>query len=289
MSTARGVRQRMRVGVSLTTIDVPAGWWLTGARLVEEAGYDALWCWDHFLSRGRRDDPVLECWTTLAAAAARTTRVRVGSLVSNVNNRHPAVLARMVATLADLSGGRVQVGLGIGGYGAEDEAYGIDFPPPPVRVERLEESVAVLRALWTGGPVSFEGRHFRLEGARAFPVPVPPPRIVVGGETPAGARLAARVGDAWATTPEGITRDIAAFREALEEAGRGDAGVEVLLTVDLDRKRPAQEQPIVADLPGELGRWREAGADEVVIGYVRPESLVHVLAAGERASVQATT
>jgi coenzyme F420-dependent glucose-6-phosphate dehydrogenase len=87
------------------------------------------------------------------------------------------------------------VGLGIGGFAAEEAALGIPFPEVRERVARLEEQVAVLRALWTGGPVSFEGRWHRLAEAWAHPAPVPPPRIIVGGETPAGARLAARVGD----------------------------------------------------------------------------------------------
>ncbi|MEO7118685.1 MAG: LLM class flavin-dependent oxidoreductase, partial [Candidatus Limnocylindrales bacterium] len=183
------------IGVNLSSIGVSSSWWRETAQLLESAGFGTIWCWDHFISRGHLDDPVLECWMTLAAAAAATERVHVGSFVSNVMNRHPALLARMAATLQEQSGGRVEMGIGIGGHPVEHEAYGIDFPEPKERVERLEESVEILRLLWTGGPVDFEGRYYSLKGAHAFPVPQPAPRILIGGEKPGGARLAARIGD----------------------------------------------------------------------------------------------
>ncbi|HTS14059.1 MAG TPA: LLM class flavin-dependent oxidoreductase, partial [Candidatus Sulfotelmatobacter sp.] len=192
----------MRLGVNLTTIGVSAAWWLEAARRLEAAGADAVWSWDHFLSRGDPDDPVLECWTMLAAAAAVTSRIHVGSLVTNVMNRHPSVLARMAASVQDVADGRLELGLGIGGFPREHHALGIPFPPPAERVEHLEEAIQLLRLLWSGGPVSFEGRHYRLSGARAHPVPRPAPRLIVGGETTAGARLAARLGDAWTTDGE---------------------------------------------------------------------------------------
>ena len=156
--------------------------------------FRTAWAWDHFVSRGELDDPVLECWTTLAATAARTRQLRVGSFVSNVMNRHPAVLARMAATLSDLSGGRLELGIGIGGHPAEHQAYGIPFPDPAERAAHLEEAVQVLRLLFGGGPVDFDGRFYQLSAAHAFPAPQPPPRITIGGEKPAGARLAARIG-----------------------------------------------------------------------------------------------
>ena len=94
----------------------------------------------------------------------------------------------MVATVADLAPGRVELGIGIGGHPAEHTAYGIDFPAPPERAARLAEAIEVIRALFTGGPVSYEGAWYRLEDAYASPAPVPVPRIIVGGERPAGAQ-----------------------------------------------------------------------------------------------------
>ncbi|MEZ4595837.1 MAG: LLM class flavin-dependent oxidoreductase [Chloroflexota bacterium] len=257
-------------------------WWLESARRLEAAGYSSVWAWDHFVSRGRLDDPMLECWTTLAATAAVTSRIRVGSFVSNVMNRHPAVLARMVATLADLAPGRVELGIGIGGHPAEHIAYGIEFPPPPERAARLEEAVAVLRLLFTGGPASYEGAWYRLDGAHAAPVPAPAPRIVVGGERPAGARLAARIGDAWTCMEPDYDRLRPVFDAALAAAGRHPTSVAVIVGCELPRGPGAQGAPAIADPVTWAGDWRARGADELVIVSVADGQLESVLEAGER-------
>ena len=154
------------------------------------------------MGRGDLTVPVVEGWTALAMAAGATTRISLGSFVLNVVNRHPAVVARMASTLQIASGGRLILGIGIGGHPKEHAAYGIEFPPPPERVARLEEAVAVIRALWTGGPVTRESPYYPLVEAYARPVPDPAPPIIIGGETPAGARLAARIGDGWTSFEE---------------------------------------------------------------------------------------
>ena len=272
----------MRLGVNLTTIGVTAAWWLEAAQRLEAAGFDAVWSWDHFLSRGDSADPVLECWTTLAATAAVTERIHLGSFVTNVMNRHPAVLARMAATVQDLARGRLELAIGIGGFPREHEALGIPFPPPVERVGHLEEAVQILRLLWSGGPVSFQGRHYQLHEARAHPVPQPAPRLIIGGETTAGARLAARIGDAWTTDAAGLRRDRPAFLDALAAAGRRPQEVDVLVDIELDHRRAGDDQPLLRDLGGEMARWAEAGASELVIGFVRPDQLEAVLAAGAR-------
>jgi alkanesulfonate monooxygenase SsuD/methylene tetrahydromethanopterin reductase-like flavin-dependent oxidoreductase (luciferase family) len=264
---------------------VPVRWWLDTARELESAGFAAVWCADHFISRGRRTDPVLECWTTLSAAAAVTQRARIGSWVTNVMNRHPAVLARMTATVQELAAGRLELGIGIGGHPTEHEALGIPFPAPAERAERLEEAVRVVRTLWSGGPVSLKGRYYPLKDAYAFPVPRPAPRIVVGGESPAGARLAARAGDAWTTTVEGIERYAAVYEEALGELGRARKDAPILLGLDREKETPPERQPLFADLRGELERWRERGADEIVVSWLRPAEIPFLLAAAERAEL----
>src|SRR6476659_3852863 len=119
-------------------------------------------------------------------AAAQTARVTVVPFLLNVRQRHSAVVPRMASTLQIASGGRLIVGIGIGGAPKEHAAYGIDFPEAPERVARLEEAVAVIRALWTGGPVSRPSPYYPLADAIAYPVPDPPPPIIVGGETAAG-------------------------------------------------------------------------------------------------------
>jgi alkanesulfonate monooxygenase SsuD/methylene tetrahydromethanopterin reductase-like flavin-dependent oxidoreductase (luciferase family) len=266
------------IGVNLTTIGVDSAWWLESAQRCEAAGYRTVWAWDHFVSRGTLTDPVLECWTTLAATAATTDRVRVGSFVTNVMNRHPAVLARMAATVADVAPGRLELGIGIGGHPAEHEAYGIDFPEPSERAARLEEAIEVIRRLWTGGPVDLDGHYYRLTGAHAYPVPVPVPRIIVGGETPAGARLAARVGDAWTCFADAWPKVSPVFRNALAEAGRRRADVAIIVGLEVGDE-------VLAELPATARAWEAQGVDELVLHWVRPNALDAVLAAGERAGL----
>ncbi len=275
------------IGVNLTSIGVTSSWWLGTARSLESVGFSTAWCWDHFISRGRLTDPVLECWTTLAATAASTKTLRVGSFVTNVMNRHPALLARMAATVQDQSGGRLELGIGIGGHPAEHQAYGIDFPEAPERVARLEEAVRVLRFLWTGGPVDFQGRYHTLNAAHAFPVPRPAPRILVGGRSAGGARLAARIGDGWIADGEDLDRLAPLFAETLEESGRHRSEVAILVSLDLERATPSSRQPILRDLPGEAQRWRERGADELVLHWIRPPDIPALLEAGERADLLA--
>ena len=135
-------------------------------------------------------------------------------------NRHPAVLARMAGTLQGASGGRLTLGIGIGGVSREHRAYGLAFPNVDERVARLEEAVAVIRALWTGGPVTLSGRYYSLDEAHAHPAPQPPPRILVGGGSPRGVRMAARVGDGWAAEIDRFEELLPAYREALEAEGR---------------------------------------------------------------------
>ncbi len=272
------------IGVNLTSIGVTAGWWLDSARRLEKAGFSAVWSWDHFISRGRRTDPVLECWTTLAATAAVTHRIRVGSLVTNVMNRHPSVLARMAATVADLSDGRLDVGIGIGGHPAEHEALGIPFPEVPERIARLEETVQVLRALWSGGPVDFTGPTVRLTEAHAFPIALGPPRIIVGGQTPGGARLAARTGDGWNVPAEHFAALLPVYLEALGTAERQRSEMTILVSLQSPGGWPAEEGAL-EDLAAEAERWAQSGADELVLDWVRPRELSAVLDAAERAAL----
>ncbi len=258
---------RLPIGVCLRTIRAEPGWWLDSARRLDEAGYAGVWAWDHFVGKGDKTVPVVESWTILAMAAARTEHVTVAPFVINVTNRHPAVLARMASTLQIASGGRLILGIGIGGAPAEHRAYGIPFPEVPERVARLEEAVAVIRALWTGGPVTRPSPFYPLDDASAHPVPEPPPPIIIGGETPAGARLAARIGDGWSAFEETFERDLPRYLEALAAAGRRrqDQRLYVGFQGDwLDDSTLAQSPWVVA--PRETwARWHKAGADGAIV------------------------
>ncbi len=275
-------RGRLPIGVALHAIGVDFAWFRASALRLEAAGYAGVWCWDHFVSRGRRSDPVLECWTTLTAVAASSERLTVAPFVMNVMNRHPAVVARMAATLQDVSGGRLVLGVGIGGHPAEHEAYGIPFPPAAERVARLEEAVAVMRALWSGGPVSREGRYYPLRDAHAYPRPEPPPPIIVGGETTPGARLAARIGDGWTAFETTFARDEPAYREALSAAGRDRAAMTVLVGFEAGKGASLAASPWAADLHGTLDAWRDRGADGAILTAITDADVDALVAAARR-------
>jgi G6PDH family F420-dependent oxidoreductase len=274
------------IGLNLTTVGVASRWWLESARAAEEAGFSGVWSWDHFISQGRdKTTPVLECWTTLTAAAAATSQIKVGSFVTNVMNRQPAVLARMLATLHEQSSGRVELGIGVGGNAAEEQAYGIPFPAVPERAAILEEAVAVLRLLWSGGPGDFQGRFFQLRNAWAYPVPQPPPRIIVGAAKPAGIRLAARVGDGWTTNATDYERLLPIYLAELSAHGRSRADVVHLLAVDIAREAPLEEQPLIADMAGFAAEWQARGADGLIVNWVRPSQLPALLEAAAKAGL----
>ena len=258
---------RLPIGVSIRTIRAEPGWWLESARRLDEAGYDGVWAWDHFMGRGDLRVPVVEGPTILAMAAGATRRITVGTFVANVMNRHPAVLARMASTLQVASGGRFVLGIGIGGHPKEHAAYGIEFPAAPERVARLEEAVAVIRALWTGGPVTRESPYYPLVDAVAFPVPVPPPPIILGGETPAGARLAGRIGDGWSTFDDNFVTNLPLYLESLEAAGRsrGDQTVIVGFQGDWLGDADIAETEWVREPRAAWERWRELGADGAIV------------------------
>jgi alkanesulfonate monooxygenase SsuD/methylene tetrahydromethanopterin reductase-like flavin-dependent oxidoreductase (luciferase family) len=261
------VTERLPIGVCLRAIRAEPGWWLDSARRLDAAGYAGLWCWDHFMGRGDRTVPVVEAWTTLSMAAALTERVTVAPFVLNVMNRHPALVARMASTLQIAARGRLILGIGIGGAPAEHAAYGIDFPAAPERVARLEEAVAVIRALWTGGPVTRPSPFYPLTDAYAHPVPDPVPRIVIGGETPAGARLAGRIGDGWSTFDDNFEANLPRYVEALEGAGRSRADQTVLVGFQGDwlGDEAFRDTAWFHEPRASWARWQEAGADGAIV------------------------
>lgn len=259
--------ERLPIGVCVRAIGSEPSWWLESARRLDEAGYAGIWCWDHL--QGRRDMtvPVVEGWTAVSMAAAATTRATIGPFVLNVMNRTPALVARMAATLQAASGGRLILGLGIGGGDEEHEAYGIDFPPPPERVRRVEEAVAVLRALWTGGPVTRESPFFPLHDAWAHPIPDPPPPILIGGQTPAGARLAARIGDGWTAHDDTFERDLPIYLDTLAAEGRRRADQLVLVGFEGDwlGDERFRDSTWYHDPRGSWERWSSIGADGAIV------------------------
>jgi F420-dependent oxidoreductase-like protein len=177
--------------------------WLAVARACEEHGVETLFRSDHYLSRARPTErEALDAWTTLAALAQATERVRLGTLVSPVTFRHPSVLAKSAATVDQISGGRVEVGMGAGWMELEHSAYGFLFPETRVRMELLAEQVEIVHRQLTEERTSFTGKHYRLEDCPNLPRPVQQPRppLIVGGTgLPGTARPAARFADEYNT------------------------------------------------------------------------------------------
>ncbi|HEV3133575.1 MAG TPA: LLM class F420-dependent oxidoreductase [Acidimicrobiia bacterium] len=152
----------------------------------EQAGFDSVWVMDHFWQLpplGGPAQPMLEGYTLLGGLAARTRRVKLGTLVTGVTYRNPALLAKMATTLDIVSSGRAMLGLGAAWYEEEHDAFGFDFPSAGERLDRLEEALQICRAMFTEEAPSFAGTHYRIEKALNVPRPVQPngPRIMVGG------------------------------------------------------------------------------------------------------------
>ncbi len=236
------------------------------------------------MGRGDLTVPVVEGWTILSMAAGATENVTVGPFVLNVMNRHPAVVARMASTLQIASGGRLVLGIGIGGAPREHAALGIDFPAPPERVARLEEAVAVIRALWTGGPVTRPSPFYPLVEAYAFPVPVPPPPIIIGGETPAGARLAGRIGDGWSAFDDNFETNLPLYLESLAAAGRRREDQRVIVGFQGDwlAEVSIADSPWIVEPRDEWARWHSAGADEAIVLARTTDDIDRLVEAVER-------
>jgi alkanesulfonate monooxygenase SsuD/methylene tetrahydromethanopterin reductase-like flavin-dependent oxidoreductase (luciferase family) len=276
---------RIPLGVCIRSIRATPAWWLESARRLDAAGFAGVWSWDHFMGKGEKTVPVVEQWTILSLAAAQTRQVTVGTFVMNVMNRHPALVARMASTLHIATAGRLVLGIGIGGAPKEHAAYGMEFPDAPERVTRLEEAVAVIRALWAGGPVTRPSPFYPLRDAVAFPVPEPPPKIIVGGETRSGAALAARIGDGWTAFDDNFEANLPVYLEALEDAGRSRDEQTVIVGFQGGWEKDASvvlDSPWVTRPREEWERWREAGADAAVVTARSTEDIDALVASAAR-------
>lgn len=177
---------------------------LEAAEAAEALGFHGLWTWDHLAGEVHGAGQVHEAWTLLSALAARTSRVTIGPLVLNVANRRPGVLATMAATLQDVSGGRLLLGIGAGGgrttpYRREQEALGTEVPGDVRRRRQLADTIAICRQVWTGRTEPMNLATGELGSGRGFLQPQPPPPIIVGGFGPRVAELAGAMADGFNT------------------------------------------------------------------------------------------
>jgi F420-dependent oxidoreductase-like protein len=197
--------------------------WRALARACEERGVETLFRSDHYLSvEGRGERGSLDAWATIAALAAVTSTVRLGTLVSPATFRHPSELAKVVVSADQVSGGRVELGMGTGWSEPEHAAYGFPFPPLRERMHLLEEQLQVVAGQWADGPFSFEGRHYSARDLEALPKPVqrPRPPLIVGGQGgPRSLALAARFADEYNTVNR-TAAECAEMRAALDDACR---------------------------------------------------------------------
>jgi F420-dependent oxidoreductase-like protein len=221
----------MKIGIDVSQHQLE--WEELRTRVVwaEEAGFESAWVFDHFTALyGARTGPCFEAWTLLAALAAVTDRIRLGALVTGVTYRHPSLLAAEVVTVDHVSAGRLNVGLGAAWHEEEHRRLGFDFPPTGKRIERLDETVQILKGLFTSDDVDFDGRHYRLRRAyyRPRPVQQPYPPLWIGatGEK-VMVPLAARHADVWHGfgSVASLGRLSGILERAAEEAGRDPAAI----------------------------------------------------------------
>ncbi|HKV53341.1 MAG TPA: TIGR03560 family F420-dependent LLM class oxidoreductase, partial [Candidatus Binataceae bacterium] len=170
------------------------------AASLEKLGYHSIWLVDHFWNRGVPEADVLECTATMSALAASTEKLRIGSLVLCNSFRNPALLAKQLTSIDNVSNGRVEIGLGAGWMDEEYRGYGYEFPSTGVRLRQLDEGVQILKLLMTEKRSSFEGRHYKLAEAYNNPKPVqkPHPPITIGGSgEKVMLRIVAKYADRW--------------------------------------------------------------------------------------------
>jgi F420-dependent oxidoreductase-like protein len=280
---------------------------LAVAQTAERLGFDAFFRSDHYLVMGGGDGlpGPTDAWITLAGLARETSRLRLGTLVSSATFRLPGPLAISVAEVDQMSGGRVELGLGAGWYEAEHQAYAIPFPPLGERFERLEEQLAIITGLWAtpvGERFSFSGRHYQVVKSPGLPKPVQQPRppVIVGGHgqsrTP---RLAATYADEYNLAFPPLTEFIeqtARVRAACEAIGRDPASLTfsaaLVICCGKDEAEFARRAAAIGREPAELRengaagtvdevvatltRWRDAGAQRMYLQVLDLSDLEHL-------------
>ena len=259
--------------------------WVALADTCERCGIEALFRSDHYLSvAGAGERGSLDAWATINALAARTTHLRLGTMVSPTSFRHPSILGKLATTADHVSGGRIELGMGTGWSEVEHVAYGFPFLSMKERMDVLEEQLEIIHdGHWGQGPFSFKGRHYELNDLTAFPKPVqtPHPPLIMGGAAgPRAARLAARFADEYNTvmpTLEEIEQRKAAIDAACAKAGRDPIPFTVMATTvigapgDLD-----PERAIVGSLDqvkARLAELERAGVSGVYLQHLNHRDL----------------
>jgi probable F420-dependent oxidoreductase len=256
----------MRIGIQLPEVERDVRWpeYLAMARAAEELGYDSIWLGDHLLYRSPERGP-WEAWTLLSALAAATERVRLGPLVACAGFHPPGLIAKMAATIDEVSGGRFVLALGAGWNEDEFRAFGIPYDH---RVSRFEEAFAIVRALLAGERVTLRGRFWSADDAVLLPPPARRVPLMIGSNGPRMLRIALPHADAWNTwyedygnTPEGF----AALHERIGVPASVERSAYVL--VGLGGRERVATAPAVerGRLAAHLRELAQAGADEAIL------------------------
>ncbi|WP_256103689.1 LLM class flavin-dependent oxidoreductase [Streptomyces sp. ODS05-4] len=274
----------------LSTVILPIHRWAEGQqtwRRAEDLGFHAGYTYDHLSWRTFRDGPWFGAIPTLTAAATATTKLRLGTMVTSPNFRHPVTLAKELISLDDVSGGRVTLGIGAGGTGFDATALGQEPWTPRERADRFAEFTALLDRLLTEDAVSHEGVFYSADEARNIPGCVQRPRLpfAVAATGPRGLRLAARYGQAWVTTgdpklyeagtpeqsAEALRGQLDRLGAACAEAGRDAADLDRILLTGFtpERTGPLQSVDAFVDF---AGRHQELGFTELVVHWPIPDS-----------------
>lgn len=222
---------KIHFGVNLPQIKRTWAETRDAAREIEALGFDSLWFNDHLYGIPMPELPIFEAWSVLPAVAAVTERVELGTLVSPIGFRNPALFAKSVGTIDEIAGGRVIVGLGGGWYEQEFRGYGMDFPPVGQRLRQLEEGIELMRRMWSEDTVTFAGKHYRTDAVHCAPKPPRrTPILLGGGGEKVFLRLVARHADIWnnlAVQQEQIGQKIEVLKRHCDAVGRDPATLTV--------------------------------------------------------------
>ena len=255
------------IGVALGTIGLEGDAWLRAAALLATAPIDRLWIWDHLMGRGAPERPVLEGTTLAAAALAQNPNLHVGTLVLDVTKRHPALTAKIAATLDAIAPGRFTLGIGAGGDAAEHDALGMPYGEVGERIAALSEQVAVARAMLVGDSserltLTTPGS---LNGAASAPRPGARLRLLIAGDHPSSISLAASFADEWVAPAATFAAGLAQLRERERATDRAKPLVRAHLLHQLSASERLIDSPFGRDPQGVLAEAHAAGADGLIV------------------------
>lgn len=284
----------MRIGFTVNRFDWPGGSaairpnLLKAARIAEDGGLYSLWVMDHYWQiavNGPAEDPMLEGYTTLGFLAAATERITLGTMVTGVTYRNPAILAKIGTTLDVLSGGRAYYGIGAAWFEEEHAGYGVPFPPVKERFERLEEAIRIANGMWSDSDAGFEGKHYTPNRLLNVPPAVSSPRpklLIGGGGEQKTLRLVARYADACNLFDGGdefVTHKLDVLRGHCETEGRDYDAIEKTI---MQRVTPESTAKTVVTRAEQL---RELGLTHMILAAPVPADDHYLELAAEIASL----